>query len=367
MQRTSFFLGAAALLAVGLLWACGSNNNGCAPGYEGCACGAGATCETGLSCISNLCVDPTSSGSGGGVDVAACSACWDAQCGTQREACNAASPCGDVSECVMNCIARGDFTECPQGCAETASNAGQEAVQAYGDLWTCVSTSCTEECFTLPDTGTGGAGPGGGDGTGGTIDFLPPTKQLRPLDGWVHIEENTLGIQGSIYTFRDFETNALGSTIYPESFEGVGRSFCVNGTTDVVQCDFDENCDYETRWGAGAGMNLAEPPGGLQGPFNATAAGVTGFSFDVAGSSVPNGSLRFKAVVASDPDSDYCIDITSGPSTILLSQLRRSCWLASPGPAPDPTQIRAIQWQVVTNEVSYSPFDFCIGNVTALP
>src|SRR5690606_20667984 len=155
MRRKTLVLSATSLLALALLWACGGGGTNCVPGYESCPCSAEPpACQAGLSCISNTCVDPNSqSGSGGnasgggtGVDLQQCAACWDAQCGTQRDACDAASPCGDVAECVMGCLSSGDFTECPASCSQDAANAGQEAMQAYTDLWTCVGTSCVEEC-----------------------------------------------------------------------------------------------------------------------------------------------------------------------------------------------------------------------------
>src|SRR5690242_6086739 len=41
-----------------LLLACGKVNEPCEVGSEGCACTAGGACDDGLSCLSELCVDP---------------------------------------------------------------------------------------------------------------------------------------------------------------------------------------------------------------------------------------------------------------------------------------------------------------------
>ncbi len=337
-------------------------------------------CNAGLSCASNVCVNPNSQGAGGsstgggsGVDVQACTSCWESACGAAYDACTAASPCGEVADCALGCIAQADFETCPQNCVTGAEGASQEASLAYTDLWTCAATSCASECFTIPSTGTGGAqgiggtGAGGGTGTGGAgtgggMTFLPPTEELRPLDGWVHIEENTVGVQGAIYTFSD-----PLSSISPATFESSGRSFCVSGQATQVPCTTPDDCDYSTYWGVGAGMNLNEPPGGVPGPYNATAAGVTGISFDITGATVPL-SMRFKAVVAGD-STDYCTGPTleprAGTNFVLLSDLSANCYEVPAGGPPNASQLEAIQWQVFTNSQSAVPFDFCISNIRA--
>lgn len=372
MRKLSLFLGPASLLA--LAWACGGGTN-CPPGYEGCVCatdGQQAPCNTGLSCASGICVDPTAqSGSGGGssFDEATCRSCWESQCQSQVDACEAATACGELSNCLVDCFAQGGDVACFQGCSDNATNADVDSLTALGNLQACVATSCTQECYPVEPGGSGGSGNGsGGDtgsggGSGGDIIFLEPTRELRPLDGWVHLEENTVGIQGPVYVFSDQQ---IGTSI---TLNATGRNFCVSGITSTIPCDaLGEVCAYDTYWGAGAGINLAElPDTEMPGPYNATAAGVTGVAFTISGPNVPPmAQLRFKAVVYGQSDVDYCINIPSGANSISFTDLKRECWAPISG-SVDESAIEAIQWQIVASELQSVSFDFCINDIRVLP
>src|SRR5689334_1913359 len=99
--RTLVFVAATALGSV-VVSNCSSSNASCAAGSETCPCYGNGTCDDGLACRSEVCVDLGSTGpggstgaggasSGGGLDVAACLACAESQCPTSAAACKAVS------------------------------------------------------------------------------------------------------------------------------------------------------------------------------------------------------------------------------------------------------------------------------------
>jgi hypothetical protein len=76
-------------------------------------------------------------------------------------------------------------------------------------------------------------------------------------------------------------------------------------------------------------------------------------------------ALRFNAVGANG--TTYCGNLAAGANTVTLSMLRAACYDMVPGEAlPAGTALEAVQWQVVTNEMAATPFNFCIDNLTAI-
>ena len=226
---------------------------------------------------------------------------------------------------------------------------------------------------TATATGTSGASSsaaGAGSGTGGG-GSLPEGVPLTAADGWVDAMGNTLGIQGAMFSYAD-TTSAIGLA---EDF--AGPNACIKGTAAKV----DLKCTpmapatdcYGQFWGAAIGLNLNQPTvmmgglavGGDPMPFDASA--LKGFAFEISGAAVPV-SLRFKAENAM---GEFCSPpakpVKLGANTFLFSDLMTQCWKTGGTSAEGAkSAIVKIAWQVVTNDKSAVPFDYCVANVRAL-
>jgi hypothetical protein len=132
---------------------------------------------------------------------------------------------------------------------------------------------------------------------------------------------------------------------------------------------------YGEYWGAAIGLNLNQTIDettmmGLD-PMPYDASAIKGFSFTIAGASVPGtAALRFKVENAA---GEYCNPaakpIKAGDNTVMLSDLISACWKPVAG-APTGESAKAslikIAWQVVTNDKATVPFDFCVSNIRAI-
>lgn len=136
--------------------ACGGSNGG-----EGAACYPNGTCDSGLVCQSDTCVDPNAPG-GGNAFIQECLSCGETSCKTEADACDAAAGCGAALQCWLECI--GD-TSCTNACdVSQITSADIPRLSAY---FGCLGRGCLQDC--VPDvSGTGGqTGSGGGNASGG--------------------------------------------------------------------------------------------------------------------------------------------------------------------------------------------------------
>jgi hypothetical protein len=213
----------------------------------------------------------------------------------------------------------------------------------------------------VPTAGSTAGGSGGGT--------LPEGVPLTATDGWVDAMGNALGIQGAMFSYAD-TTSAMGMT---EDFKGPNA--CIKGTAAKV----DLKCTpmapatdcYGQFWGAAIGLNLNQPNdpatmmGGTPMPFDASA--IKGFAFEITGAAVPT-SLRFKVENAG---GEFCSPpakpVKLGANTFHFSDLMTQCWKTGGMSAEGAkSAIIKIAWQVVTNDKSAVPFDYCVANLRAL-
>jgi len=211
-------------------------------------------------------------------------------------------------------------------------------------------------------TGTGGATATATTSTGETttsttggdscVGTGPATAEvpITPADGWVDCATNSIGLQGSFFTYSDGT-----STVTPEDFSAAGAEICVTGMAAASGTDI---------WGAGVGFNLNQDAGSdTANEWDATAAAITGISFNI--SALPAGGL-VRLIYASG-GTDYCVEITAtGAQTVLFSATAEECWAETPGGAPAETTLQAVKWQVAAVTDAYS-FDFCISDIKAVP
>ncbi len=133
-------------------------------GTEGGACFPNGTCNLGLECRSNLCVDLTpgstdhSNGTDPYVNYDDCFGCGEESCATEASACEDAGGCDDVLKCYLDC--EKTDVSCLQQCATGLSN---EMVLALGNYWTCIGLNCVQDC--TPQIPTDNDGSDGSDGS----------------------------------------------------------------------------------------------------------------------------------------------------------------------------------------------------------
>jgi hypothetical protein len=267
---------------------------------------------------------------------------------------------------------------CILGSVVGCDNAGDESDNNNGGSGPIVVAGTTG----TPTAGTTGTPTGGtGTGTGGT-GTLAEGVPLDPMNGWVDGATNSLKIQGALFPFGD-PTSKMG--MEPVDFAMSGTMACFKGTAAKVDMASTActtkmftppatDC-YGEYWGAAIGLNLNQAIDEATGkgldpmPFDASA--IKGFSFNIAGASVPGtASLRFKV---ENSAGEYCNPaakpIKAGDNTIMLSDLISACWKPVAG-APTGDSAKAslikIAWQVVTNDKATVPFDFCVSSIRAI-
>jgi len=237
---------------------------------------------------------------------------------------------------------------------------------------------------------TGGAGaPGtaGGSSTAGAAGGGTPPEgiPLTPVAGWVPVE-NAAMIQGAVFTFADPTSKA---TMMDNLMDAAATKACFSGTAAKVDM-MSTPCTtkmftapatdcYGEYWGAALGINLNQvidmtlvpPAGGTPGKYDASA--LKGFAFTIDGETVPApSSLRFKV---DDGTNEFCnvptVKIKVGTNTVLFTDLVKECYKSPVPTEPLATTIQTgmvkISWQVVTNDKSTVPFNFCVSDIRALP
>jgi len=221
-------------------------------------------------------------------------------------------------------------------------------------------------------TGAAGAGAGGAPATGVMIP-VGTGNAITPAAGHVAGTTNGAGIQGDFYTFGDFTKTPPGTTtIAPATFAmATGAGICVSGSASQLLTDPGAAApNYGRYYGGGVGFNLADPGGGA-GPQPWTRGKVVGFSYNITGTTIPAGQLRFGvnfyegSTIHGDPP--YCKNIVMGANTVMLSTDVTSACYTPGGPGLDPAALlQSLQWQVVTVATAATPFNFCIENLTAI-
>ncbi|HYQ26604.1 MAG TPA: hypothetical protein VER04_05270 [Polyangiaceae bacterium] len=288
MFKRSLLLGG--LSALVLLGAPSCSSDKPCEGAETCACYANSTCDTGLDCRSNVCVNlsgaagaPSSS-----FDAKACFACAESACASAASACKAASGCDTVTRCLLGCAA--DAT-CLANCAQgvTADDIAKSA-QYQGCALTACSSDCTYSANGFGGSGNGSAGASssaggaskagngstsGGSGSVGGSTGAGGSTATNPVSGtnWLSLSADAapstqgvngkLGIEGVFYAYGD--ACSTPSMFWDPNIR------CISGT----MCAADAN---GVNWGVAIGFdfnNLAS----VKHAWNATTAGVTGITW----------------------------------------------------------------------------------------
>jgi hypothetical protein len=348
MKKSTLSFGLSLLFANLLLSACDSDEpSDTAQGGEGEACYSNGTCNQGLSCLSNRCVNQGGDGDSGGTT-------GDGDSGGMT---------GDGDSGGASTNTGGGTADSGGNSGDGGSGGGPSAGGAIGNI--------------------GGAPSAGG--MGGEGNNSGPWELFDGDGTWVDGMDNNLGIQGSFFVLEDSmdegvpvpADNLDHTDLEPNEFTDASAAACVSGIIGAVT-DIDGGtcdpmdlggtaCEWSAVWGGGIGLNLNETGGedSTKSPWNALAAGVTGFSFQTSGS-LDGAVLRFKAKMEGS-DEDFCTQVSIGSSSIDLADLRHNCYVGGVATQSlDVTKIVQLEWQLVSDaNVNFYISDFCIGGLSA--
>ena len=240
----------------------------CPYGTEGCPCQADSSCNTGLSCVSNACIDQSTGGSGSGGEGAAMGT-GGAVAGT-----GAVGAGGSGATGAVNPTGGAGPTG---GVAPTGGAGPTGGVQPTGGV--------------LP---TGGAEPTGGAGATTGCEADPYLPNLVNPTGWVGCDpessaDDPLGIQGAFYAFGD----GLACDP-PEGNPCTSAGCCLEGETVVD--------DTYAAWGCTMAMELSSS-GGDPSVKSAYDGPATCFEIELTGTSGGN-PVRIQFTQSASPGSN---------------------------------------------------------------
>ena len=334
----------------------GSGTGGVTPGTLGSTCDAANACNAGLHCYSGVCI-PEQIGSGGTSSVEQGS--LGGEC-YPNDTCNSGLLCL-AGYCLPDSGSGGDGTSGSGGSTGGGAQGGSSGDGGTGGSTggtggstggTGGSTGGTSGSTGGTSGSTGGTG-GSTGGTGGSSGASPTL--ILAEDGWVTSGSNSVGIVGPWYVFYD-TYSTISALPNGTDFTGAGEQICVEGT--VSQSD-----DY----GPTVGLNLNQPD--MTGdPLGYVPAdhGVTGFSFDIAGSPMPS---SVQVTFAGTDMSAYCRFLTppGTSNSVKISQASLDCWNGSGTSASTSAAYQAIQFQLPVNYFADGQeFHYCISNLKAL-
>jgi hypothetical protein len=258
------------------------------------------------------------------------------------------------------------------GGAGTGGKAGSGAGGTGGSASTAGSSGVGDSNTTAGKGG--GGGTAGDDGTsgssgegGGASDAITWNNR-----GVIAPTGNDFGIQGSWF-FRTDCPDAMPenlpctipdpSLVGPDMLPGwtvLPSQVCAKGTAPQVVME-----SYELEWGAELGFELNDGAA-----FDAEAAGIRGFTFDIASQVVPAWppTLRVSYVTTqttSDTAHFMEVQLPASSPNLLFSNALQGSWVTNPIPL-DASAITAVTFRVYTNVSAPKPFDFCVSNARVL-
>jgi hypothetical protein len=225
--------------------------------------------------------------------------------------------------------------------------------------------------------GTGGMGAMGGSG-GASADAITWTA-----DGWVDATANAYMIQGPWYSYNDCmnaEPAGLPCTVPEASMTGPdtkkgwtadATQVCTKGVAPKVINGSDGMPAYSLQWGAGIALDLNSTGGemAVKNDFNATAAGVKGFMFDIITNTTPPqpADVRVNIKTKATGDNSHFVTamLPAANFQVLFSEALQGSWVMPPTTLTQDA-IESIQFQVYTNATLEKPYDFCVSNMRAI-
>lgn len=377
MFKQSLLLGGLSLLVLLAMPSCGGDKKAC-QGTEKCACYPNGTCDAGLDCRSNTCVNLSGVGGAPSVsfDAKACLACAEKACADASSACKASSGCETITSCLLGCST--DVT-CLSNCSKGVT---QDNVLKSGTYQACAATMCSKDCIPMlsgfggfgsgvggASSSAGGASKGGGSSTSGGNTGTGGAGQANPVSGvnWLTLVEDaapsTVGVNGKLGVEGVFYAYADPCSTTSMSWDPLTR--CITGT----MCAADST---GANWGVAIGFDFNNVAS-VKHAWSATTAGVTGIAWSALGAGtsmqvwVQNMDPSFKGAcsemncnINAPPDGTPS---ASSSGQFGFSNMVKDVW----GPDADsyvfnPANISALQFKL-SSKPSASNYTLCIDAV----
>jgi hypothetical protein len=195
------FLGLALGAALAISSGCGSSGSNCTLGSEKCACFSNGSCNSGLTCASNICV-ASGGGGGGGLSGATCESSG------------------------VTCAATG-------GTIEACCNSTACEYEVGNSSFPCAGTDCSTEAGVVVNycNGTGGGGGGTTTGCSGGTGFSCPAGSSTCVCEDSGIACGSTGSNLQACCTSTACEYVVGSTYYP-----CGGTSCSNEAQVVINC-----------------------------------------------------------------------------------------------------------------------------------
>jgi hypothetical protein len=224
-----------------------------------------------------------------------------------------------------------------------------------------------------------GAAEGGASTPGGSFDPLTGCAGdgiVPDVDGFVAADTNASGISGSWQLYTDCDDYSGMDAGEPSPGVNCSRvtapapgtpfgpqpgtaQMCTAGST--VEVDLDSQ--WLTRWGAYVALGL-NAPDGVQRPFDANAAGITGFCFYVTGATIPVFRVRFPTDQGFADRDWYQVTLEhEGWHEVLFADLEQ---VTTTGIPFDARKVESIEFEIPSSMAERVSWDFCIDGLTAI-
>ncbi|HWP09376.1 MAG TPA: hypothetical protein VNN72_26725 [Polyangiaceae bacterium] len=244
----------------------------------------------------------------------------------------------------------------------SAGTGGTSSVAAHGGSSTNGGSASTNGGTTSnggsasTNGGTGGASAAAGSaGTSCFVDhraLVPIVAGAEPGSAWIDGSMNCMGIQGAIFVVAD----EAGSTI--TLTESAGQ-ICVKGVAKQVQND-----EFDRYWGATVMIQL-NSDGTTEHPYDAVAHSMHVFEATFSGNEFPD-EIR-GTLVDFNSTTEYCDRICSSGTQSVGLMAQAACWEDGvDGPTAAADKLRYLEYHVPSSWAADVPFDFCIGDLTAV-
>lgn len=248
-------------------------------------------------------------------------------------------------------------------------------------------------------TGCSDSGGNGGNNTATSTSTSTSTSTgnvalKADKGGFIAPDSNPLMIQGAWYAYADslgangmppgacqtvgMHSDAECSKViapppgqpFAPTDETADQKLCTEGTVETVLM-LAGAPDYSNMWGAGVGLDFNNPGmGAPKAPFNATAAGVTGVSFEIDAPPTAGIRVEFPDMATNNKAAAYWGATTSyGPSPVKAG-VNTIKWadVKSPDavnvPMLDPSTLMGIQFHVPSGTAG--SYKFCLSHLTLL-
>lgn len=335
--------------------------------------------------------EPSAGSGGDAADSAGCQSCSETSCGSQRAACDAASGCGEVIDCVLGCSPADNA--CASSCAQAAAGLNVQAQQAAATYSTCLISSCTNQCFSVdlapstpnlppgPDgqTPPGSQTPPDANAPGGLPSTPTPAPSTPPPSGELSSGVNWLTFDGD---WADASATPNSELNISGALYAYGDSCATVEWDPATRCVSGEICepgaDY-ANWGMAVQFDFhntgeeGSPPE-TKLTWNPAAVGATGVAWRISGA--PAGLQAW--ITNMDPfhggacAADTCeiegppdgTPSASGSDELHFASLVKDDWGGSgTNYTFDPSAILSLQFKLPAVNVGASSFAFCIDAI----